>query len=192
MYKKLLWFGWINNAKIIKKSGQIDMDENKNEVTIYDKINTISKKIGIDDKDDKTILEVELTDNPDVKSLNLKSGSWEAKEPWFVIDEKQQIHTMVSLDTLTKMVENLKSLGQENFELKLEKTIWKHLPVDFGDVWVVAMDEIRNMAKKSDNAQAVKIDIEKLIGNIKKKHPSLFVDLKGIYNNIAPHRDLIG
>ncbi|MDR0407488.1 MAG: DUF2603 domain-containing protein [Campylobacteraceae bacterium] len=167
------------------------MNENKNEITVYDKINTISKNIGINDKEDKTILEVELTDNPDVKSLNLKSGSWEAKEPWFVIDEKQKIHTMVSLDTLTKMVENLKTLGQENFELKLEKTIWKHLPVDFGDVWVVAMDEIRSMAKKSNNTQAVKIDIEKLIGNIKKTHPSLFVDLKGIYNNIVPGRDLI-
>ncbi|MDR1285671.1 MAG: DUF2603 domain-containing protein [Campylobacteraceae bacterium] len=163
------------------------MDESKNEITVYDKINTISKNIGINDKDDKTILEVELTDNPDVKSLNLKSGSWEAKEPWFVIDEKKKIHTMVSLDTLTRMIENLKTLGQENFELKLEKTIWKHLPVDFGDVWVVAMDEIRRMAKKSDNTQAVKIDIEKLIGNIKKAHPSLFVDLKGIYSNIVPN-----
>ncbi|MDR1460423.1 MAG: DUF2603 domain-containing protein [Campylobacteraceae bacterium] len=165
------------------------MDENKNEITLYDKINTISKNIGIDDKDDKTILEVELTDNPDVKSLNLKSGSWEAKEPWFVIDEKKKIHTMVSLDTLTRMVENLKTLGQENFELKLEKTIWKHLPVDFGDVWVVAMDEIKRIAKKGDNSHAVKIDIEKLIGNIKKTYPSLFVDLKGIYNNIIPNRD---
>jgi hypothetical protein len=166
------------------------MDKNKNEITVYDKINTISRNIGIDDKDDKTILEVELTDNPDVKSLNLKSGSWEAKEPWFVIDEKKKIHTMVSLDTLSRMIENLKTLGQENFELKLEKTIWKHLPVDFGDVWVVAMDEIKNIAKNSDNAQAVKIDIERLVENIKKKHPSLFVDLKGIYNNFMPNRDL--
>jgi hypothetical protein len=161
--------------------------ENKNEITIYDKIDKLSKKIGIEDESGKTILEVELTDNPDVKSLNLKSGSWEAKEPWFVIDEKKKIHTLVSLETLTKMVKNLKDLGQENFELKLEKTIWKHLPVDFGDVWVVAMDEIRNMAKSSQNAQAVKLDIEKLIANIKKKHPSLFVDLKGLYNNMPPH-----
>ncbi|MDR2099507.1 MAG: DUF2603 domain-containing protein [Campylobacteraceae bacterium] len=166
------------------------MDKDKNEITLYDRIDTISKNIGICDKDDKTILEVELTDNPDVRSLSLKSGSWEAKEPWFVIDEKKKIHGMVSLDTLTKMVENLKALGQENFELRLEKTIWKHLPVDFGDVWVVAMDEIKNMAKKSDNAQAVRLDIEKLIGDIKKKHPSLFVDLKGIYNNFIPNQDL--
>ncbi|MDR1008141.1 MAG: DUF2603 domain-containing protein [Campylobacteraceae bacterium] len=161
--------------------------ENKNEITVYDEINRLSKKIGIEDENSKTILEVELTDNPDIKSLNLKSGSWEAKEPWFVIDEKKNIHALVSLDTLTKMVNNLKNLGQENFELRLEKTIWKHLPVDFGDVWVVAMDEIKNMAKASQNAQAVKLDIEKLIANIKKKHPSLFVDLKGLYNNMHPN-----
>jgi hypothetical protein len=189
MYKKQLWFGWIGRGKINKKRVE-EMDENKNEITLYDRIDTISKNIGIGDKDDKTILEVELTDNPDVKSLNLKSGSWESKEPWFVIDEKKKIHALVSLDTLTKMIENLKTFGQENFELRLEKTIWKHLPVDFGDVWVVAMDEIKNMAKKSDNVQAVRIDIERLVENIKKKHPSLFVDLKGIYNNFMPNRDL--
>ncbi|MDR1615167.1 MAG: DUF2603 domain-containing protein [Campylobacteraceae bacterium] len=163
--------------------------ENENKIAIYDEIDKISKKTGIDDESIKTILEVEITDNPDIKSLILKSGSWEAKEPWFVIDEKKKIHALISIDTLTKMVENLKTLGQENFELKLEKTIWKHLPVDFGDVWVVAMDEIKNMAKTSQNAQAVKVDIEKLIANIKKKHPSLFVDLKGLYN-IAPHNIL--
>jgi hypothetical protein len=160
--------------------------ENSNKIAIYDEIDKISKKTGIENESIKTILEVEITDNPDIKSLILKSGSWEAKEPWFIIDEKNKIHTLISIDTLTKMVENLKTLGQENFELKLEKTIWKHLPVDFGDVWVVAMDEIKNMAKSSQNAQAVKIDIEKLVANIKKKHPSLFVDLKGLYN-INPH-----
>ncbi|MDR1975849.1 MAG: DUF2603 domain-containing protein [Campylobacteraceae bacterium] len=165
--------------------------EKKNEIAIYDKIDKLSKKIGIEDEGNKTILEVELTDNPDIKSLSLKSGSWEAKEPWFVIDEKKKIHTLISLDTLTKMVENLKTMGQENFELKLEKTIWKHLPVDFGDVWVVAMDEIRHMAKNSQNAQAVKLDIEKLVANIKKKHPSLFVDLKGLYNNMTNPQDIL-
>jgi hypothetical protein len=163
-----------------------DMNETKNKVTPYDEINALSKKIGIEDKDGKTILEVELTDNPDIKSLSLKSGSWEAKEPWFVIDEKKKIHAMISLDTLTKMVENLKTLGQENFELKLEKTIWKYLPIDFGDVWVVAMDEIKNMAQNSKNAQAVKLDIDKLVSDIKRKHPSLFVDLRGLHNNMLP------
>lgn len=166
------------------------MSEEKNEVTLYDAaidtIDTISKKIGIDEES-KTVLEVETTDNPDIKSLSLKSGSWEGKEPWFVIDEKKKIHAMLSVDTLSRMVENLKTLGQENFELRLEKTIWKNLPVDFGDVWVVAMDEIKNIAQNSKNAHSVKLDIDKLISNIKQKHPSLFVDIKGLYNNIVTH-----
>jgi hypothetical protein len=157
----------------------------KNNLTVYDEINTLSEKIGIE-KGAKTVLEVLTTDNPDVKSLSLTSGSWEAKEPWFVIDEKRKIHTMISLDTLTKMVENLKTLGQENFELKLEKTIWKYLPVDFGDVWVVAMDEIKNMAQNSKNAQAIKVDIDKLVSNIRVQHPSLFMDLKGLYEQGGP------
>ncbi|MFV0482218.1 MAG: DUF2603 domain-containing protein [Campylobacteraceae bacterium] len=156
--------------------------EKKNELTVYDKIDNLAKKIGIDSG--KTVLEVETTDNPDVKQVSLKSGSWEAAEPWFVIDEKKKVHALVSMDTLTKMVENLKNSNQENFDLKLERTIWKNFPVDFGDVWVVAMDEIKNMAKKSKDAKAIKIDLDRLVGDIKKKHPALFVDINAIQDNM--------
>lgn len=157
--------------------------ESKSEVTLYEKIDTISKKIGLEDSG-KTILEVATTDNLEVKEVHLKSGTWEDGEPWFVIDENKKLHALVSIDTLTKMINSLKNLNQDNFDLKLERTIWQHFPIDFGDVWVVAMDEIKNMAKKSDKAHSVKIDLNKLVSDIKKKYPSLFIDINAIHNNM--------
>lgn len=57
------------------------------ELSIYEIINEITKDIGLSDK---TVIEIENTDNPDVKKLSLKSGSWEANEPWFIVDEKKK------------------------------------------------------------------------------------------------------
>lgn len=158
--------------------------KSENEIAIHNKINNISSKIGLNDKN-KTVLEVEVTQNPDVKSLNLINGSWENDEPWFVIDENKKLHTLVSLDTLSMMVENLKSLNQENFELKLEKIIWQNAPIDFDDVWVVAMDEVRNIAKKTNKLKAVNINLDKLMSDIKQKYSSLFIDVNKFRQNMT-------
>lgn len=159
------------------------MNEKNKELAIYEKIDNVSKNIGLGDSK-KTVLRVKITDNPDIKEVHLTTGSWDDGEPWFVIDENEKVHALVSLDTLTKMVKNLNVAHQENFDLKLERTIWQHFPIDFGDVWVVAMDEIKKMAKKSDKAMAVKLDLDKLISDIKKKHPSLFVDINAMQMNM--------
>lgn len=159
------------------------MSEKKSELTLYEKIDNVSKNIGLENAK-KTVLRVKITDDPDVKEVHLTTGSWDDGEPWFVIDENEKIHALVTIDTLTKMVKNLNDAHQENFDLKLERTIWQHFPVDFGDVWVVAMDEIKKMAKKSDKATAVKLNLDKLISDIKKKHPSLFMDINNMKNNI--------
>lgn len=160
------------------------MNDKKNELTVYEKIDNVSKIVGIKNSN-KTVLRVKTTDNPDIKEVHLTIGSWDEGEPWFVIDENERIHALVSLDTLTQMIKNLNVSSQENFDLKLERTIWQHFPIDFGDVWVVAMDEIKKMAKKTDKVKAVKIDLDKLVSDIKMKYPSLFVDISAIQNNMA-------
>ena len=150
-----------------------------NELTTLDMINSISREIGLDE--DKTVLEVESTDNPDVKRLSLKSGSWSAHKPWFVIDENQKLHTMMSIKSVNKMIENFRATQEENFQLKLEKSIWKNLPIDFQDVWSVAMDEIKDMTAKGDKkVKVINIDLERLINKIKQEHPNLFLNLKDL------------
>ena len=142
-----------------------------------DKINILSKKIGMDENQEKTILNLEDTDSPDRKLLTLKSGNWENEEPWFVIDKNGKIHTMLSLDTLLHIVKSLRIAQEENFNLKLEKSIWQNVPIDFQDVWVVAMDEIKKQLKNSKDKRSLNIDIDKVVKDIKKKYPNLFLNL---------------
>lgn len=140
-------------------------------------INEISQDI---DLTNRTVLELRNTEEPDVKTLSLKSGSWDASEPWFVVDEKNKIHTMISMDSVNQIIKNFKESQQESFNLKLEKTIWQNVPIDFHDVWAVAMDEIKFISKGKIDQKAIRVDLEKLIEKIKQEHPNLFLDLKDL------------
>lgn len=155
------------------------MSDQKTEMTIFEMINTISKEIGLNG--DKTVIEVENTQDPEVKQLKLKSGSWESNEPWFVVDENKKLHTMISMNSINKIVDSFRASQQENFNLKLEKTIWQNVPIDFHDVWAVAMDEIKEMTlNENKNSKVINVDLEKLISKIKREHPNLFLNLKDL------------
>ncbi len=142
-----------------------------------DKINLLSKKMGLDEKEEKTILNLEDTSDSNKKILTLQSGDWNDKEPWFIIDQDGKIHTMLSLDTLLYVINALRATQEENFNLKLEKSIWQNVPIDFQDVWVVAMDEIKKQLKDSKDKKSLNIDIDKVLKDIKKKYPNLFLNL---------------
>ena len=155
------------------------------------KVDTLSKSLGFGEHD-KTLFEIKKTDDPNVKELHLKSGSWESKDAWFAIDEEdtKRAYAFIPSDSFSQMLKVLKHAQKENFDLKLEKTIWQNVPNDFDDVWVVAMDEIRSLAQNEGN-KPVSIDLEKLISDIKEEHPNLFINLKDFYpNQLENHQGL--
>ena len=154
----------------------------KNLQKTYEKIDEISGELGIKEGE-KTIFEIVPISDPNQMSLSLKSGSLDGVEPWFGIDETQTLHPMVSLKSLSQLIETYRNVQKENFELRLEKTIWQNVPIDFADVWVVAMDEIRKIAAKNKNKKSIDVNLEKLVKGIKKQYPNLFVDMQNIMKN---------
>lgn len=158
------------------------MKELEKRVDNLDKINKFSKSLGIK-KDDQTVLEISKTSDENKKLLSLKSGHFDAPEPWFIIDEEGKIHTLLSLQSLKNMLEGLKNLQKENFELKLEKAIYQQIPIDFNDVWVVAMDVIKKEASKGKSEFSINLD--SLIARVKEEHPNLFMDMQSFAAKVA-------
>ena len=145
------------------------------------KVDLLSKSLGFGENN-KTLFEIKKTDNPKVKELHLQSGSWESEDAWFAIDEEdtKKAYAFIPSDSFSQMLKVLKQAQKENFDLKLEKTIWQNIPNDFDDVWIVAMDEIKNLAQNEGN-KPVSIDLEKLISDIKSDHPNLFINMREFY-----------
>ena len=146
---------------------------------IKKQIEQSSENFGLTNKE-KTIFEISSNDKNGDKKLVLKSGSWQGDEPWFGIDENGGLHTMVSLSMLSNLVSLYKIAARENFNLKLEKSILQRIPIDFGDVWIVCMDEIKKVAKKNQNMNTLNINFDAVVEKVKSEHPNLFVDIENL------------
>ncbi|EJF4580573.1 TPA: DUF2603 domain-containing protein [Campylobacter coli] len=151
------------------------------------RIDEFSQNLGMK-KEDRAIFEMKQSENENEKCLILKNGSFDSLEPWFIMDENDQIHTLISLNSLKNILENLKQTQKENFELRLEKAIYQQIPIDFSDVWIVAMDEIKRKAQ--EGVMEISIDLEKLLADIKKEHPNLFVDMQAMVERVKNNERL--
>ena len=147
------------------------INKNKKE---FEMIEKISKGLNLSKKRTQTVLQIAPSEVEDTKLLQLVEGSWKGiKDSCLVFDEKQNLYALLSVESLARVIDRFQKAEQEVLSLKLEKSILQHLPLDFYDVWTVAMKEI----EKSKNSD---IDFDKLVLNIKKSHPNLFLDLKDL------------
>lgn len=147
---------------------------------IVENVDKIAKELGIVPSDNITIVKIKDSEDPNKKTLELIRGSWDSKAPWFVVGEDNRVHVLSTLDSIVELINSLKKSSYENFNLKLEKAILENLPIDFNDVWVVAMKEIQDRLSKSKNKNLLDIDIKKIVKDIKKNHPNLFFKLKDL------------
>ncbi len=133
----------------------------------------IAEKMGIHPSE-MTILKMSPGADERHKDLELLQGSWNEERPWIILDEKDRIYTLTTAESLAQMVRFLTSAQSENFQLKLEKAIWQRFPIDFHDVWEVAMDRIRTLALSRPESAVVNLDLDWLLNEIKQKYPNLF------------------
>lgn len=163
--------------------------DKKYDIELIKKINALSKSMGFSNEE-QTVVEIKKTDDKNIKELHLKKGDWESNDPWFAVDsdDDKKAYAFIPADTFSQMLDVLRSSQQENFNLKLEKTIWQNIPIDFEDVWVVALEEVRAYAHKEDPKKPVSIDLDKLLKKIKKDHPNLFINLKELIPQLNNHK----
>lgn len=146
---------------------------------LHNHIGEISEKMGIDPSD-ITVVKMSSGSDERHRSLELIQGNWNKDQPWIIVDEEEQIYALTSFESIVKLIGMLTVTQSENFQHKLEKAIWQRLPIDFEDVWEVAMDRIRIMARTQSDSTVVNIDLDWLISEIKKKYPNLFYHLDQI------------
>lgn len=82
-------------------------------------------------------------------------------------DSKDKEYYLLSSACIQSLVESTKELEKNKYLFKLEQEIYKNMPIDFEDVWCIAMKELGKNFNK---------DPKNLIKNIRKRYPYLFVD----------------
>ena len=131
-------------------------------------IENISHTLGISDRE-RITFDIEEVSSNELR-VRIVNGTKNFKSPWFAI-KNEEPYIVMPAEILDMVFRMLRTAQKESFDLRLERSIWQHMPIDFGDVWRVAMDELArgNFAKEPD--------LEKLIAKIKQEHPNLFVDM---------------
>ena len=149
-------------------------------------INDFGKYLGMK-KRDLTIFEMLPNEDKTTFNLRLKNSKLNRVEPWFIIDENKETHALISLRSLSNLLETIRKHQREIFELKLEKAIYQQMPVDFNDAWAVAMDTIEKTSQRTGVAE-INMDLDRLMDELKRKYPNLFIDMNMMMESLQNER----
>lgn len=142
-------------------------------------IDEVANRLGMPKPTERPVMQIVPSDSENRKVLELRRGSWSDEQPWFVIDEEGKLLVLSTAESMSAIMNSLQHMGEEVFKARLERAIAKELPIDFHDVWVVAMHELQQRLKEGSSA-AQSVDLENLVKSIKRKHPNLFYSLKDL------------
>jgi hypothetical protein len=110
-----------------------------------------------------------ITPNPAIiecKDYELKEGDKNSKLWVIEIDGKTKI--ALDVEEYISLMESMKKLMKEVFELKLEKAILSEFPIDYDDVKAVVLEEMK------ENPD---MNLHDIVKKIKTEHPNLFYDI---------------
>ncbi|WP_299546742.1 DUF2603 domain-containing protein [uncultured Helicobacter sp.] len=110
----------------------------------------------------KTIKEV-------LKHKNMESLTYDAalkdNAIYTLLDSNKTEFYLVSKTTMQALMGEIKNLENDKYLFRLEKEIYKNMPIDFDDVWCIALKEIQNHKK----------DPKTIVKYLKKHYPYLFL-----------------
>lgn len=142
-------------------------------------IENISDILGIS-KNKRITFELDKLSEDELKLTLSKAANFST--PWFGIKDKDP-YVFMPAEILNVILGMLKNAQRESFELKLEKAILQRFPIDFGDVWRVAINKLANSKYKREP------NLDKIVEKIKHEHPNLFLDLDALIEERRGNND---
>ncbi|MBX7489955.1 DUF2603 domain-containing protein [Helicobacter turcicus] len=106
----------------------------------------------------------ETLKHKNMESLNYDSAL-KKNGIYTLLDSDAQEFYLIPKKTMQAIMCELKDLESDKYLFKLEQEIYKSMPVDFDDVWCIAIKEIKD-CKKEPKA---------VVKHLKKRYPYLFL-----------------
>ena len=116
----------------------------------------VAKKLNINEK---TVVEC--------KDFEVIEG--DLKNPLWILMINNELKIALEVNEYMKLMETLKNVMKENFELKLEKAILNEFPIDYDDVKAVVLEEMKRNSEAS---------IDEILDKVKLEHPNLFYNIE--------------
>ena len=116
----------------------------------------VAKKLNINEK---TVVEC--------KDFEVIEG--DLKNPLWILTINNELKIALEVNEYMKLMETLKNVMKENFELKLEKAILNEFPIDYDDVKAVVLEEMKRNSEAS---------IDEILDKVKLEHPNLFYNIE--------------
>ena len=117
---------------------------------------------------EKIAQKLNITEKTVVECKDFKVIEGDLKNPLWIMQINDQLKIVLDAEEYMKLMESMKNIMKETFELKLEKAILSEFPVDYDDVKAVVLEEM----KRDENAS-----ITDIINKVKLEHPNLFYNL---------------
>ena len=109
-----------------------------------------------------------------VLEVHLQSGGFSNTEPWFLKDEQDLEYVVLPQKVLQNIISLIRKAHEDKLRVELERDIISLTPIDLDDVMSVAISKLESMRNKDGSLPNV--DTTKLIAQIKKEHPNLFLN----------------
>ena len=87
-------------------------------------------------------------------------------------DAQGQEFYLIPKGAMQQCIQAIQTLEREKYLFALEQEIQRSMPIDFDDVWCIALKEIKNHKK----------DPRILVKNLKKRYPYLFLNFLDSFN----------